>query len=523
MKIINVAQGSAEWLTARGKYLCASDAPAMMGASKHTKRNELVRMKATGDQKEFSEWAQKNLLDKGHGVEAGARAIVETMLGEELYPVTASDDTGRFLASFDGINMAGDTGFEHKLWNEDLVTALRAGTVPPSYHWQLDHQLIVGGLKRIIFVCSDGTKEKFAHLEYRPDPKRIADLQAGWTQFEADVAAYQHVEIPPALAGRAIPDLPALTIVLDGKVKKSNLDAFKRSAIQVIESINTDLKTDQDFADAAEMVKFCETAEKKLELAKESALAQASSIEEIFRTLDHIRETMRGKRLELDKKVEERKKAIRAEILSGGQNAFSAHMEALNKRLGSAYMPVVPVDFAAAMKGKKSIASLRDAVDTELARGKIAANAIADRIGINLNTLREAGGDKDFAFLFSDLRAIVAKETEDFAMLVKARIVDHRAKEEKRLADDRERIRQEGASKLASQAAGSATTTLAPGAPTPVASAKVVALRPDQRPADEKIVDCVATNFGVTPEKAIEWLRGMDFESLSKRTATTGA
>ncbi|WP_242489352.1 MULTISPECIES: hypothetical protein [unclassified Pseudomonas] len=47
-------------------------------------------------------------------------------------------------------------------------------------------------------------------------------------------------------------------------------------------------------------------------------------------------------------------------------------------------MPAVAADFAGAMKNKRTIASLQDAVDTELAGAKIAASQTADAIRLNL-------------------------------------------------------------------------------------------------------------------------------------------
>lgn len=519
MKILNLVQGSPEWQAARFGYNCASDAPAMMGASKRTTRTELLRMKATGDVKQFSEWALK-LLEDGHKAEAAARPIVEDMIIDDLYPVTGADEDGlNVLASFDGITMAGDTGFEHKLWNEELAAAIRAKATsfPNGIEWQLEQQMLVGGLQRIIFVCSDGTKERFVWMEYRAVPGRAQQLLAGWKQFDEDVKAYQHVEVLPPPAGRVIPDLPALSIVLDGKVKKSNLVAFKTSAMQVIASINTNLQTDQDFADAAETVKFCENAEKKLQLAKESALAQAASIEEVFRTLDEVRETLRGKRLELDKLVEARKKAIRSEILTGGQQAFAAHIAGLNTRIGRNFMPVVPVDFAGAMKGKKSITSLRDAVDTELARAKIAANAIADKISVNLNALRDLGENGSYQFLFADLAQIALKEPDDFTALVKLRIAEHKDKEEKRLAEQRERIRAEEQAKA--QAAPQPTAPAQAPQPAAAPAGKVVPLRGESRPTDDQIIAALADHYHVHESKVVEWLLGMDLRAASERLA----
>ena len=93
-------------------------------------------------------------------------------------------------------------------------------------------------------------------------------------------------------------------------------------------------------------------------------------------------------RLDLDKLVKARKEAIRGEIVAGGVAGLRDHIAAINARLGKPYMPNVPADFAGVIKGKRSIDSLRDAVDSELARAKIAASEIADRIDLNLKHLR---------------------------------------------------------------------------------------------------------------------------------------
>jgi hypothetical protein len=104
-------------------------------------------------------------------------------------------------------------------------------------------------------------------------------------------------------------------------------------------------------------------------------------------------------------------------------------------------MPAVAVDFAGAMKGKKTVTSLRDAVDTELARFKIEANAVADRIQINLGVLRELAGAH--AFLFADTASIVLKAADDLTALVKMRIAEHEQAEAAKAEALRARIAEE--------------------------------------------------------------------------------
>jgi predicted phage-related endonuclease len=96
----DLIQGSPEWAEFRKSKFGASEAAAMLGLSKKTKRSELLHMKATGSAKEFSEWVQKNILDHGHHVEALARPHFENILDADLYPVTMSQD--RLSASCDG-------------------------------------------------------------------------------------------------------------------------------------------------------------------------------------------------------------------------------------------------------------------------------------------------------------------------------------------------------------------------------------------------------------------------------------
>ncbi len=501
MKILNVVQGSAEWLAARASYRCASDAPVMMGASKHTTRAELLRMRATGNEKEFSEWAKKNLLIKGHEAEDAARAIIEAEIGEEFYPVTATDDDGYLLASYDGLVMAGDTGFEHKLWNESLAAAMTdGGTLPAMYYWQLEQQILIGKLKRIIFVCSDGTPERFLKIVYEPVPGRAEQLLAGWKQFDEDLANYQHVEVLPAPTAKVIRDLPAIVVDIAGKVKKSNLGDYRAHALAFIEQINTTLETDQDFADAENTIKFCDTAEKKLDAAKDQALSQTASVRELFTTLDELREAMRAKRLSLEKLVKARKESIRADIIEKGRTKLSEHCAMLNERIGRNYMPTVPADFAGAIKGKKTVQSLRDAVDTELARAKIEANAVADRISLNLRALADLAPDD--GQLFPDLRHIVTKEADDFAALVKTRVAEQRDKEAEQKRRE-EAARAEATPPATPPAAPAVTAEPAAGA------SNVVGIAAQKRPTDAEIIRVLCAHYRVDEAKVLEWLRTM--------------
>lgn len=446
MKELNVQQGSPEWLAARAKCFNASEAPAMMGVSPYLSRTELLRQKKTGIVPDVDARTQAR-FDAGHAVEATAREIVEEMIGEELYPVVATDDEGRLLASSDGATMLYDTGFEHKLWNEETVAEVREGRVPEHHRWQLDQQIAIFGFEKIIFTCSDGTREKFVSCEYRTTKDRIAHLMAGWEQFEKDLADFEPpATAAPAPAGVAPETLPALRIEVTGMVTASNLDAFRNHAMSVFAGIKTDLQTDADFANAESTVKWCKDVEDRLDAAKQHALSQTASIDELFRTIDAIKEEARQKRLTLDKLVKSEKEGRRAQIVTDAQKALAAHIDALNRRLGGDFMPPPNFQmFGESIKGLKSLDSMRDKVSSALANAKVDTNAIADRIEANRKSVEDMT-------LFPDFRQVCTKEAEDFAALLALRTQQRAQAEEKRLEAERERIRQEEQAKAQREA-----------------------------------------------------------------------
>ncbi len=443
MKQLEVSQGSPAWHAARANCFNASEAPAMMGVSKYMKRSELLKQKATGIVPEVDS-ATQSRFDMGHEVEAKARPLVEDIIGEELYPIVATDDSGKYLASSDGATMLIDTGFEHKLWNEELAEEVSGGNVPESHRWQLDHQFLVFGFDKILFVVSNGTKERMVHCWYYPQPKRIEALKAGWDQFAIDLANYKPEEVKQEAVGVSPDQLPALRIEVTGMVTASNLEQFKSQALAVFRGINTKLTTDQDFANAEKAVKFCKDAEEKLDAAKSHALSQTESIDALFKTIDAIKEEARTVRLKLDKLVKSEKESRKAEIVAKTSADFTYHLQSLLKRTGVA-IPVTG-NFAAVISGLKSLDSMRDKLSVALANAKVEANAVADRIEANRNMAEDMS-------LFPDFAQVCTKPAEDFAALLSMRVNQRKEAEAKRLETERERIRAEEQAKAQREAA----------------------------------------------------------------------
>lgn len=480
MKTIKLIQGTPEWHAHRATHFNASDAPAMMGVSPHMTRNELMARIKTGISPDVDAATQRR-FDQGHRFEALACPLAEKIIGEALYLVTGTN--GIYSASFDGLTLMEDVAFEHKQLNDDLracfdgmeamppeyrKTASAGRLLPLMYRVQMEHQAMVSGCKRVLFMASEWDGEdnliEERHCWYAPDPALRAKIVAGWEQLQADLAVYEPAaQAEPAPVGKKPETLPALRIEVTGQVTASNLAAFKETALAAIRSVKRELTNDQDFADADASVKWCSDVESRLAAAKEHALSQTASIDALFKAIDDISAEARRVRLDLEKLVKARKEQIRAEIVSGAIAKGKAHIDTLNARIGKPLMPTIPADYAGVIKGKRTLDSLQDAVDTELARFKIAANEVADRITLNVRAIEAA----EHAHLFPDMQGLTLKQPDDLAAVIAQRVAKYKQDQEdarqRTLRLDEERRQREAAQ--AAQAAQAAHPPVASHSP----------------------------------------------------------
>ena len=453
-------QGSSEWLEYRRSMYNASDAPAMMGCSSYKTRDQLLAERATGITPDVDSATQRR-FDAGHRFEALARHLAEKIIGEDLYPCTGSLDGSRLSASFDGLTLLEDVAFEHKTLNRRLSAVLEVpgctgADLPMEYQIQMEQQCAVSGCDKILFMASawdsDDQLIEALHCWYTPNLELRARILAGWEQLHKDVAAYVPPEPKPApVVAAPMESLPAVSVRLDGKLAVvSNLPDFSSALRAFIARIPAKPDTDQDFANAESACKALKQAEDALTAGEDAALGEMVDFEAMRRQVRDLKSLARATRLATEKLVTARKEHIRGEIVADGIAALRDYIAGLNTRLGKPCMPQVPADFGGVVKGKRTVAGLRRAVNDELARCKIAANEIADRIQVNLNTLRELASAH--TFLFPDAANIVIKQPEDLTILVQARIAGHSAAEAKRMESERERILQEEAAKLQREA-----------------------------------------------------------------------
>lgn len=497
----NLIQGSPEWLAYRAQHFNASDAPAMMGCSPYKTREQLLRELHTSMAADVDAATQR-LFDNGHRFEALARSLAESIVGEDLYPCVGSE--GKFSASFDGLTLGEDVVFEHKSANAELravLTGEDAGpALPLHYRVQMEQQLMVSGAGRALFMATlwDGDVCTFSrHCWYHPDEELRAAILRGWEQFDRDLHQYELPPVAPAApVGKAPETLPALRIEVTGAVTASNLAEFKATAVATIRSVNRELRTDQDFADAEKAVKWCGDVESRIAAAKDHALSQTASIDALFKALDDIKAEAKTVRLDLEKLVTRRKVERKEEAVVAARKELDAHIAALNGELAPMALRPVPVDFAGAIKGLRSFASMDDALAGAVAAGKIAADSMARAMRANIAHFKaHAAG---YEMLFADLGQIIHKADDDFCLTVNARIDQHiraeqareaarQAAEAQRIAAAEQRAREEEAARIAAQQAESARL-----------EARAVA----QRAALQKMEDAGAAIMAAAPKVA---------------------
>lgn len=456
MQHINVTQGSAEWLALRKNFFTASEAPMMMGDHKNISRNQLLDAKK-GWTTIVDEYLQK-LFDKGHATEEAARPLAAADVGEDLFPVTGSLEVEglALLASFDGLTMFDDVCFEHKLFNKTLAENVLNNVLEPHYYWQLEQQLLVSGAEKCFFVTSDGTKDNWQAMYYVSVPERREALIKGWKQFAIDLESHEpQAKVEKVKASSLVKKkeveaelIPTLDVKVTALISNSNVQGFAEKVSEFINSLNTSPETDSQFGEAEQQVKYIRSVEKKITEVEKSIDAGAQDIDSLRETLKTIKKSLASTRLELDKQVKSRKEEIRQEILSKATVELLQAGKAAEEKV-NAPLPPIGADVYEAMKGKRTIESLQDAADTEVAKAKI---QIAEFVEVAQANMLVIADNREFDFLFSDWAQIAFKATEDFKTLVTARIATYQAEQKAKEDAERERILQEEQAKLQREA-----------------------------------------------------------------------
>lgn len=574
--IHDLQQGTEEWRKHREGCYNASDAAAALGISGYKPRSALVAEIATGVSEEIDAATQRR-FDEGHRYEALARPLAAKFIGDDIFPIVVSIPVDGLRlplgASLDGATMDGSINFEHKSLNRALAECLERGAIPDEYHPQMEQAMMITGAVRTLFMASQWNDndelvdEK--HCWYESSPALRAKIIPTWQQVERDAANYIPVEEKAPIVAEPVTALPAVIMQAKGSIEIiDNFKIFEPALRDFIQfRLIKEPKTDQDFANLDLQIKALKEAEEQLDAEETRMLKQIDSVDSVKRLKDMLYALARDNRLASEKLLKAKKESIRSGIILGAQAAWKVHVEQINKTLGRIVLPTIAANFAEVIKNKRTLASLQDAVDTELARVKIEANRIADQIRLNLASLNDLAAD--YKFLFMDAQQLVMKANDDLVSLIKVRIAEHKAAKQKEEDETRARIQkeeQEKAEKAAREKlereaeekrqadAKAERDRLAAeaekAAPAPVQTAPVVETAPEKRPApipvstrpavasaalsdqapvtsqrtpvptaqvrptDAELIQLVMERYNVDKQIAIDWLMAFQFKAV---------
>lgn len=430
----DLVQGSKEWHTYRAwPRRNASEAAQAMGVSKTGTRNDLLKEKHTGYKAEASDFVQKKVFDVGHAVEALARPIAENIIDDMLCPLTFSD--GDYSVSVDGITLDYEINFEHKQWNDELGESIRNNILPDYHKPQVQQSLMITGAKKCLFMVSNGTEEKCAWMWVYPDPDYWKDITNAWDQFAIDLSNYTYKEPVKKSLPSVIVNLPSVTYSVEGLAVISNIPDYRKVVADLIATSNTKPETDLDYVNLETIIKEFSVGEKRLPVLLDQILSKFSSVKEITDMFNETIDMMSKFRRSAEKIVKEGKENVKNKIVIAARNAYSIHITEVNKEISPIKIPVNYPDFAGAMKSKRTIDSLNNAVDTLSAAARIDANNLAVKIKEKLDWFNSVAADNNlpgFEILSNEsLQDAIFKPIDDFQLLVNSLVSSINEKEAK--------------------------------------------------------------------------------------------
>lgn len=179
MIIVDLQQGSPEWLSFRLEKIGASDAPVIMGVSPYWDLMSLYKQKCCGMDK-----PPNAAMLYGRKNEEVARLLFEEQNNLAVFPMVGVHEVRTWqVASFDGLTLEQDVAVEIKCANEKDHNLAKDGKIPEKYYPQLQHQLAVSGLAQIFYFSYRGALKEGITIVVKRDDKYIDKLIAREEEF----------------------------------------------------------------------------------------------------------------------------------------------------------------------------------------------------------------------------------------------------------------------------------------------------------------------------------------------------
>ena len=221
-----------------------------------------------------------------------------------------------------------------------------------------------------------------------------------------------------------------LIIRLKGEVTDTNFDEWKNDLLARLKKVNTELASDDDFANAESDVKTIKAGEVALKNAKASALEQADEIQKLFAAIDEVSSEARDARLALERQIKKRKAEMKDEIVDTGLDQIKTHIEEQSTELQSVNHSWLDRSaFEDEIKGKRTTSSMQKAITGLQVKIK---NEIAEREdSINANRQVLDKINDDHSALFQDKESLLLMDGESLQATIDERIEYFEAENQK--------------------------------------------------------------------------------------------
>ena len=152
MRVVELEQGSEDWLAWRSCGIGGSDAPVIMGVSPWQNRAGLLKHKLTHRyiRERTTDKNKSEAMLRGTRLEPEAREAYITLTGNQMTPACVLHDQFDWLkVSLDGLSPDRTLALEVKCVNKEHHKTALSGLVPKVYWPQLCHELLVTGLPMV--------------------------------------------------------------------------------------------------------------------------------------------------------------------------------------------------------------------------------------------------------------------------------------------------------------------------------------------------------------------------------------
>ena len=182
MAIINLLQGSSEWLSWRQSRITATDISIILGSNPWKTKLELFEEKLGLRPSQPLNAA----MERGQALEPEARKLASSEIGTVFNPIVCESSKYPWLAaSLDGISLGGYSILEIKCPKEFTHLEAINGNIAPYYLDQMQHQLLVTGADGCFYFSyrPEYLDQPFVIIEIEPDLEKQAEIIAKGYEF----------------------------------------------------------------------------------------------------------------------------------------------------------------------------------------------------------------------------------------------------------------------------------------------------------------------------------------------------